>query len=91
MCILLGDPWLGGALGLGLMEWNHAGGLCARQGSHCSSRYPPAAGMNTVDLASCGTLSNKRACCNSSAQQLCGGVGDTFAASSSRGVAQGRR
>lgn len=55
--------WLGGALGLGLMEWNNPatlGGLSV-PGKMVASLFQSVstrtAGMNTVDLASCGTLS----------------------------------
>ena len=55
--------WLGGALGLGLMEWNNPatmgklsvpGKLMAALFQSVSTRT---AGMNTIDLAACGTLS----------------------------------
>ena len=55
--------WLGGALGLGLMEWNNpatlgglpvSGKVMAALFQSVSTRT---AGMNTVDLAACGTLS----------------------------------
>ena len=55
--------WLGGALGLGLMEWNNSatlGGLSVPgkvMASLFQSVSTRTAGMNTVDLASCGTLS----------------------------------
>ena len=55
--------WLGGALGLGLMEWNNPatlGGLSVPgkvMASLFQSVSTRTAGMNTVDLASCGTLS----------------------------------
>ena len=55
--------WLGGALGLGLMEWNNSatlGGLSVPgkvMASLVQSGSSRTAGMNTVDLASCGTLS----------------------------------
>ena len=55
--------WLGGALGLGLMEWNNPatlGGLSVpgkMMASLFQSVSTRTAGMNTVDLASCGTLS----------------------------------
>ena len=55
--------WLGGALGLGLMEWNNPatlGGLSVPgkvMASLFQSVSTRSAGMNTVDLASCGTLS----------------------------------
>ena len=55
--------WLGGALGLGLMEWNNPATLGALSvpGKVMASLFQSVstrtAGMNTVDLASCGTLS----------------------------------
>ena len=55
--------WLGGALGLGLMEWNNPatmGGLTVPgklMASLFQSVSTRTAGMNTIDLASCGTLS----------------------------------
>ena len=55
--------WLGGALGLGLMEWNNPatmGGLSVPgklMASLFQSVSTRTAGMNTIDLASCGTLS----------------------------------
>ena len=55
--------WLGGALGLGLMEWNNPAtmGELSVPGKVMASLFQSVstrtAGMNTVDLASCGTLS----------------------------------